>query len=143
LILVDSSVWIDFFRGVDTSGALRLREILRKEEVLVGDLILVEVLQGFRDEREATVAGELLDRFDQVAIVDARIARQAAAYYRQLRRQGITVRKTIDLLIATRCIDKGWWLLHNDRDFEPLRRHLGLRVLDDRATRASGGDDPG
>lgn len=131
MILVDSSVWIDFFRGVDTSGALTLREILRQDEVLVGDLILVEVLQGFRDEREAMVAAELLDRFDQVAVVDADIAKQAASYYRQLRRQGITVKKTIDLLIATRCIDKGWWLLHNDRDFEPLRQHLGLRVLGD------------
>ncbi|MEZ5863867.1 MAG: PIN domain nuclease [Geminicoccaceae bacterium] len=131
MILVDSSVWIDFFRGVDTSGALALREILRQDEVLVGDLILVEVLQGFREEREAAVAADLLDRFDQVAIVDSRIARQAAAHYRQLRRLGITVRKTIDLLIATRCIDKGWWLLHNDRDYEPLREHLGLRVLGD------------
>ena len=131
MILVDSSVWIDFFRGVDTSGALALREILRQDEVLVGDLILVEVLQGFREEREAAVAADLLDRFDQVAIVDNRIAMQAAAHYRQLRRLGITVRKTIDLLIATRCIDKGWWLLHNDRDYEPLREHLALRVLGD------------
>ncbi len=129
MILVDSSVWIDFFRGIDTSGALQLREILRHEDVLVGDLILVEVLQGFRDEREAVTAAELLDRFDQVAILDTAIARKAAAHYRQLRRQGITIRRTIDLLIATRCIDKGWWLLHNDRDFDPLQEHLGLRVV--------------
>jgi predicted nucleic acid-binding protein len=131
LILVDSSVWIDFFRGLDTSGALLLREILRQDDVLVGDLVLVEVLQGFRDEREAAVAADLLGRFDQVAIVDIRIAKEAAAHYRRLRRLGVTVRKTIALLIATRCIDKGWWLLHNDRDYEPLREHLGLRVLGD------------
>ena len=129
MILVDSSVWIDFFRGIDTSGALQLREILRHDDVLVGDLILVEVLRGFRDEREAMVAAELLDRFDQVSILDTAIAKQAAAHYRQLRRLGISIRKTIDLLIATRCIDKGWWLLHNDSDFDPLREHLGLRVI--------------
>ena len=97
MILVDSSVWIDFFRGIDTSGALQLREILRHDDVLVGDLILVEVLQGFRDEREAMVAAELLDRFDQVSILDTAIAKQAAAHYRQLRRLGISIRKTIDL----------------------------------------------
>ena len=74
-------------------------------------------------------AAELLDRFDQVAILDTAIARKAAANYRQLRRQGITIGKTIDLLIATRCIDKGWWLLHNSRDFDPLQEHLGLRVV--------------
>ena len=66
-----------------------------------------------------------------MAIVDIRIAKEAAAHYRRLRRLGVTVRKTIALLIATRCIDKGWWLLHNDRDYEPLREHLGLRVLGD------------
>jgi predicted nucleic acid-binding protein len=129
LILVDSSVWIDFFRGIDNSGALRLREILRYEEMVVGDLIVVEVLQGYTNEREAEKASELLGRFEQVSIVDPLIARQAATHYRRLRRQGITIRKTIDLLIATRCLDKDWSLLHNDRDFEPLCRYLGLRTL--------------
>lgn len=143
MILVDSSVWIDFFNGIDTAGSLQLKELFGRRLVLVGDVIMVEVLRGFRDEGAASAAAYVLDGFQNCAIVDEPIARQAAAYYRQLRRQGITVRKTIDLLIATRCIDKGWWLLHNNRDFEPLRRHLGLRVLDDRTTRASGGDDPG
>ena len=129
MILVDSSVWIDFFRGIDNSGALKLREILRHAKIVVGDLIIVEVLQGYTVEREAEKASELLGRFEQVSIADPAIARQAAAHYRRLRRQGITVRKTIDLLIATRCLDKDWWLLHNDRDFEPLRQHLGLRTL--------------
>ena len=129
MILVDSSVWIDFFRGVDNSGALRLKEVLLEREIVVGDLILVEVLQGYTVEREAEKASELLGRFEQVNIVDTAIAKLAAAHYRQLRRQGVTVRKTIDLLIATRCLDKDWLLLHNDRDFEPLREHLGLRTL--------------
>ncbi len=129
MILVDSSVWIDFFRGVDNSGALRLKEVLRTREIVVGDLVLVEVLQGYTVEREAEKASELLGRFEQVSIVDPAIAKRAAEHFRRLRRQGITVRKTIDLLIATRCLDKDWWLLHNDRDFEPLREHLGLRTL--------------
>lgn len=129
MILVDSSVWIDFFRGVDNRGALLLREFMGRYDVLVGDLMLAEVLQGFASERQAAMAADMLQRFDQVAIVDARIAKLAAEHYRHLRRQGITIRKTIDLLIATRCIDKDWWLLHNDRDFEPMREHLGLRVI--------------
>ncbi len=131
MILVDSSVWIDFFRGVDTSGCLKLKELIGRRLVLVGDLMLVEVLQGFGNERNAQKAAQVLDGFQQASIVDAQVARRAAEYYRLLRARGITVRKTIDLLIATRCIDKGWWLLHNDRDYEPLREHLGLRVLGD------------
>jgi predicted nucleic acid-binding protein len=129
LILVDSSVWIDFFRGIDSSGALKLRQVLHHADVIVGDLILVEVLQGYTVEREAEKAGELLGRFEQVSLVDPSLAIEAAAHYRRLRRLGITVRKTIDLLIATRCIDRDWLLLHNDRNFEPLREHLGLRTV--------------
>ncbi len=130
MILVDSSVWIDLFNGMDNRGVLIVRENVGLGTLIVGDLMLAEVLQGFRSEREAALATAALEAFKQVAIVDARVAKLAAAHYRRLRRQGITVRKTIDLLIATRCIDKGWWLLHNDRDFEPLRQHLGLRTLD-------------
>ena len=129
MILVDSSVWIDLFNGVDNRGVLVVRENVGLGTLIVGDLMLAEVLQGFGSEREATLATEALEAFKQVAIVDAGIAKLAAEYYRRLRRQGITVRKTIDLLIATRCIDKGWLLLHNDRDFEPLREHLGLRTV--------------
>ncbi len=129
MILVDSSVWIDLFNGIDTRGVMAVRERVGRGILVVGDLILAEVLQGFRTEREAAAADAALAPFAQVAVVDERIARQAAAHYRRLRRQGITVKKTIDLLIATRCLDKDWWLLHNDRDFEPLREHLGLRTL--------------
>lgn len=129
MILVDSSVWIDLFNGIDNRGVMAVREHAGRGLLLVGDLILAEVLQGFRTEREAAAAEAALAPFAQAAIVDERIAKRAAAHYRRLRRQGITVRKTIDLLIATRCLDKDWWLLHNDRDFEPLREHLGLRTL--------------
>ena len=129
MILVDSSVWIDLFNGVDNRGVLVVRENVGLGTLVVGDLMLAEVLQGFRTEREAALATEALEAFTQVAIVDVRIAKLAAENYRRLRRSGITIRKTIDLLIATRCIDKGWLLLHNDRDFEPLRDHLGLRTV--------------
>jgi predicted nucleic acid-binding protein len=130
VILVDSSVWIDLFNGVDNRGVMAVRERVGRGLLVVGDLILAEVLQGFRTEREAAAAEAALAPFARAAIVDEPIAKQAAAHYRRLRRQGITVRKTVDLLIATRCLDKDWWLLHNDRDFEPLRAHLGLRTLD-------------
>ena len=129
MILVDSSVWIDLFNGVDNRGVLVVRENVGLGTLLVGDLMLAEVRLGFGSEREAALATEALKAFKRVAIVDAQIAKLAAANYRRLRRQGITIRKTIDLLIATRCIDKGWLLLHNDRDFEPLREHLGLRTV--------------
>jgi predicted nucleic acid-binding protein len=129
VILVDSSVWIDLFNGIDNHGVLIVRENVGRGTLIVGDLMLAEVLQGFRTEREAVLATEALEAFTQVAIVDASIAKRAAEHYRHLRRLGVTIRKTIDLLIATRCIDKGWLLLHNDRDFEPLREHLGLRTL--------------
>lgn len=128
MILVDSSVWIDFFRGRDNHGWLILKELIGRG-VVVGDLMVAEVLQGFDREREAAAAAHVLDGFHQTTIVDLRIARQAAANHRRLRGLGITIRETIDLLIATRCIDKGWRLLHNDRDFEPMRAHLGLRTF--------------
>ena len=130
MILVDSSVWIDLFNGVDNRGVMAVRERVGRGVLVVGDLILAEVLQGFRTEREAAAAETALAPFPRVAVVDEPIAKRAAEHYRRLRRQGITVRKTIDLLIATRCLDKDWWLLHNDRDFKPLREHLGLRTLD-------------
>jgi predicted nucleic acid-binding protein len=129
VILVDSSVWIDLFNGIDNHGVLAVREHAGKGTLIVGDLVLAEVLQGFRSERDAALATAALEAFNQAVIVDARIAKLAAAHYRHLRRQGITVCKTIDLLIATRCIDSDWLLLHNDRDVEPLREHLGLRTL--------------
>lgn len=129
MILVDSSVWIDFFRGVDNRGSLTLKELIGRGVVVVGDLMLAEVLQGFNNERDAHAAAHVLDGFEQASIVDARIAKLAAGHHRRLRAQGITIRKTIDLLIAARCIDKDWRLLHNDRDFEAMRAHLGLRIF--------------
>ena len=128
MILVDSSVWIDYFRGAATPQTERLDALLGQEAVAVGDLILAEVLPGFPRERDFNLARQLLLALEVVPIVDARLAIQAARNYRFLRAQGVTVRKTIDTLIATRCIQDELTLLHSDRDFEPFVAHLGLRV---------------
>ena len=128
MILVDSSVWIDFFRGNDTPQVDRLDALFALERIGVGDLILTEVLQGFRTTREFNQARKTLDAFEFVELGGADIALQAAKNFRVLRAMGITVRKTIDTIIATKCIESGYSLLHADRDFEPFASHLGLRV---------------
>jgi hypothetical protein len=128
VILVDSSVWIDFFRGARTAATDRLDDLLASEPLFVGDLMLTEVLQGFTTDRDFARAQELLTSLDVVEIGGREIAVAAARNYRQLRSLGVTVRKTIDCLIATRCIVDGYALLHADRDFEPFVQHLGLRT---------------
>jgi predicted nucleic acid-binding protein len=107
---------------------LRYRAMLGVNVVLVGDLILLEVLQGARDESHATRLERYLRRFEVVAMLDDRIASSAARNYRTLRARGITIRKTVDLIIGTYCIEHGHALLHDDRDFDPMREHLGLLV---------------
>lgn len=129
MILVDSSVWIDFFRGARTREADLLDTLLGKEPVVVGDLVLAEVLQGVRDEREFRRARKTLDAFEQIDLVGHDIALRAAQNFRKLRDLGITVRKTIDTLIATRCIADGHTLLHADRNFDAFALHLGLQVV--------------
>ncbi len=129
MILVDSSVWIDHFRGNDTPQVALLDRVLASEPVAIGDLILVEVLQGFTNDRDFNQARRLLTALTVIEIGGAGIAVQTAQNFRRLRALGITVRKTIDTLIATRCIVDGLTLLHSDRDFDPFAQHLGLRVL--------------
>ena len=128
MILVDSSVWIDHFRGAWTDAVLRLRRLIDQEFLLVGDLVLCEVLQGVRSETEAKLVEEALREFELVNLVDPELAIVAAANFRLLRARGITVRTTIDLIIGTFCIERGHALLHNDRDFEPMERFLGLQT---------------
>jgi len=128
VILVDSSVWIDFFRGYDTPQVDRLDALFAEERIAVGDLIMVEVLQGFRSENEFNQARKTLDTFEFVELGGQEIAVQAAKNFRKLQSLGFTVRKTVDTIIATKCIRAGYALLHADRDFEPFTRHLGLRV---------------
>lgn len=127
MILVDSSVWIDYFRGTATPQAEILDALLGHEPLIVGDLILAEVLQGFGSERNFNQARKLLTSLDVVSLVNPEIAIQAAKNFRTLRAMGITVRKTIDTLIATRCIQSGFTLLYSDRDFDPFVQHLELR----------------
>jgi predicted nucleic acid-binding protein len=129
LILVDSSVWIDYFKGAATAQAEKLDRLLGQEPLAIGDLILTEVLQGFDNEQEFKQATRLLTSLAVVELGGQSIAIQAAKNFRILRRLGVTVRKTIDTVIATRCIESRYDLLHNDRDFDPFARHLGLRVV--------------
>jgi len=129
VIVVDSSVWIDFFRGTQTPQAEKLDGLLGTIRIVVGDLIVAEVLQGVRDKREFQQVRKTLDTFEQVDVVGKDIAVQAARNFRKLRDLGFTVRKTIDTLIATRCIESNYALLHSDRDFDAFEAHLGLQVV--------------
>ncbi len=129
MILVDSSVWIDYFKGAVTPQTETLDSLLGHEPLAIGDLILAEVLQGFASEREFNEARKMLTALRVVELGGQEIAVQAARNFRSLRKLGMTVRKTIDTVIATRCIESGYDLLHNDRDFDPFTKHLGLRVV--------------
>ncbi len=126
MIVVDSSVWIDFLNGRKAAHVEHLQAALGVEEIIVGDLMLFEVLQGLGSEREATQVESLLRRFEIVPMAGEAIAVTAARNFRSLRKRGITIRKTIDLLIGTWCIENRRPLLHNDSDFRPMARHLGL-----------------
>jgi len=125
--LVDSSVWIDYFRGTSTPEAEALDSLLSTEPIATGDLVLTEVLQGFVSDRDFNQAKKLLTSLVIVDLAGQDIAIQAAKNFRVLRALGITVRKTIDTVIATRCIESRLSLLYSDRDFDPFVEHLGLR----------------
>lgn len=129
MILVDTSVWIDHLRNDPTDQVHTLRQLVGRVPIILGDLILCEILQGLRSERDATVVERELRRFTLVSLVTPQLAVQAAYNYRSLRSKGVTIRKTIDLLIATFCIENNHALLHADRDFDPIQTHLGLQVL--------------
>ena len=126
MIVVDSSVWIDFFNGVSTPEVDRLDALLGETPLAIGDLILVEVLQGFRNERDVATARQLFRSLALLPLLEGSNPWKAADNYRQLRRKGITVRKTIDGIIATACIEANLPLLFSDRDFMPYVEHLGL-----------------
>lgn len=127
MILVDSSVWISNLRDIQSEAVGKLRRLLRRrEEILIGDLILMEVLMGARDEAHALRLQRELSEVPVVAMSDASIAEEAARNFRALRRLGFTVRTGIDLIVGTYCIRHGHALLHDDRDFRPMEQHLGL-----------------
>ncbi len=129
MILVDSSVWIDYFRGIVTVETEELDRLLGRQPLAIGDLILTEVLQGFSHDGDFDRARDLLSSLTVVELCGRDLAIQAAKNFRTLRNHGVTVRKTIDTVIATRCIESGYVLLHSDRDFDPFVKHLGLRVV--------------
>ncbi len=129
MILVDSTVWIDYLNGVVTAQSEALDGVVRRERIATGDLIVAEVLRGVDRDRDFDKVLQMFKEVEIIEIAGREIAVQAARNFRALRKLGIEVRKTIDCLIATRCILDGHRLLHSDRDFDPFERYLGLRVV--------------
>ncbi|OJX40526.1 MAG: VapC toxin family PIN domain ribonuclease [Chloroflexi bacterium 44-23] len=129
MLIVDTSVWIDYFNGQINPETDYLEQALAQEFILMGDLILTETLQGFREEQDFQTALQAFSTFAQVNMLDTQLAIQSARNYRTLRKSGHTVRKTIDCLIATFCIENGHSLLHRDRDFDSFEKYLGLQVI--------------
>lgn len=127
MMLVDTSVWIDYFNGVDTQQTATLDVCLSSTLIVVGDLIVAELLQGFRNDQDFQLAKSLLEPLEQVQLCNAEIAIKSAQNYRALRKQGVTVRKTIDCIIATYCVENNMALLFSDRDFVPFVNHLNLK----------------
>lgn len=128
MIVADTSVWIDYVNGVITPQTDILDTELENERVATGDIIIVEFLQGFREDKQFQEAKDLMDSLEYYDFVGRELAITAAQNFRKLRRKGIIIRKTIDVLIAIFCIEYGFELLHNDRDFDPMEEILGLRV---------------
>ncbi len=129
MIIVDSSVWIDYFNGTDTREADILDSLLGAQEVAIGDLNILEVLRGFRSDKDYRTAKNHLTSLMQYNMLNSELAMKATEYYRKLRKKGITVRKTADVIIATFCIENSHPLLYSDRDFTPFVDHLGLRSV--------------
>jgi predicted nucleic acid-binding protein len=131
MIVVDTTVWVDHLNDTPTPQVIRLRDIITNGLglLVVGDLVLCEVLQGLSNAREAALVERALRRFTLAAMVNPLLASRSAANDRALRARGITVRKTMDMLIGTYCIEHGHALLHSDRDFDPMEKHLGLSVV--------------
>ena len=128
MILVDSSVWVAHLRGDRTPATAKLEAVASREPLLIGDLILLEVLQGARDDAHAARIERGLRQYTVVPLLDTDLAPRAARNYRKLRELGITTRKTADIIIGTYCIEHRHALLHDDRDFAPMAEHLGLMI---------------
>ncbi|HOV63032.1 MAG TPA: PIN domain nuclease [Spirochaetia bacterium] len=128
MIVVDTSAWIDYVNGIVAPHTNLLDYELQHDRIVTGDLILVEFLQGFKTENDYKKAKEMMDSLEYFDFVGRDNAIKAAQNFRKLKKKGVTVRKTIDVLIATFCIENGFELIHNDRDFDPMERYLGLVV---------------
>lgn len=128
MTVVDSSVWIDYFNGIPGQKTDALEQLIRKDQVVIGDVIELEVLRGFRRQPDYDTAKRLLHYFPSATMLGPARVDRAAGYYRELRRLGVTAAKTADLIIASYCLDEGMPLLHADRDFGPFAKHFGLRI---------------
>ena len=128
MTLADTSVWIDYFNGAENQFTRKLHSLLAIELVAIGDIILTEILQGFRSEKDYILAKEVLDVLVCYPLVGKENAIKSAKNFRILKRKGVTIRKTIDTIIATFCIENNITLLHNDKDFDPFEKYLGLKV---------------
>ena len=129
MILVDSSVWISYFNGVDIWQVRLLDSLLSEVPIIMGDLFLTEVLQGFRSDKDFKAAKKSLDFLPFREIGGYEVVLRSALNFRFLQKKGVRVRKTIDLMIGTFCIHENLILLHDDKDFEPMERYLALKVL--------------
>jgi predicted nucleic acid-binding protein len=129
MIVVDSSVWIAHLRNSESRAVRALRALQPPDEILIGDVILLEVLQGARNEQHAAEIESNLRQFRMERMLDDELAVRAARHYRTLRERGTTIYKTIDLIIATFCIERGHQLLHEDRDFDRIAAHLNLQTI--------------
>jgi predicted nucleic acid-binding protein len=128
MIIADTSAWIDYFNGINSNHVEILDYELQYNRVIIGDLIIAELLQGFKTEKQYRIAKEIVERLEYVNLVGREIAYLTADNYRKLRKKGVTVRKTIDMIIGTFCIMNEIELIHNDKDFDPLEKYLGLKV---------------
>jgi predicted nucleic acid-binding protein len=129
MIIVDSSVWIDYFNGREIPEVAKLDSLLETELLGVGDLMITEVLQGFRQDKDYQTAKQLLTSLTVLEMLGAEMAMKSANNFRDLRKKGITIRKTIDVMIATFCIENGHELLFSDKDFAPFVEYLGLMAV--------------
>ena len=129
MVIVDTTVWIDYWEGARTPEAQWLDAEMDRQRLGLTDIIVCELLQGVRDEAEAANAERELTKFEVFNTGGVELAKAAAQNYRALRRRGYTVRKTIDCLVATFCLREGHSLLHRDRDFDPFERFLNLSVI--------------
>lgn len=127
MIVVDTSVWIDYFNGKDTPEVQVLDNALGVEAVAIGDLIALEILQGFKQDKDYKLAKELISALTIYDMLGATAALKCAENYRSLRKKGITIRKTADVIIASFCIENDFALLYSDKDFQPFVKHIGLR----------------
>ncbi len=127
MICVDTSVWIDYFNGKLSKETDCLDSLVGNQEILIGDLVLTEILQGFQEDRHFREAQNMLESFPVPSMLGMPLAIKSATNYRTLRKRGVTVRKTIDVMIGTFCIENQIPLLYADRDFDPMVKHLGLQ----------------